>query len=546
MATKSIISRHTQEVLKCGSDPSYFFNNYCRIQHPTRGNIPFETYPFQDDAVKQFLDHKFNIVLKARQLGLSTVTAAYAVWMILFCPNSNILVIATNLRTAKNFIKKCKFIIKNLPEWLILCDISSETVQSIETSSRSGDSTLKAVPTSPDAGRSEALSLLIVDEAAFVKDFDDLWKGLYPTLSMGGRAILLSTPNGTGNKFHEIYTKARLNDNEFNDICLPWTVHPEHDDKWFAEQTRQLSRKEIAQEHECDFIASGDTYLDVEVLEKIRKIVKPPIRRLGQDRMLWIWADPKPQKKYILSADTARGDGKDYSAFIIIDSETGDQVAEYKGRLPPDRFAEMINEVGLRYNRALVCPENNSVGYATIQKLCDLKYPRIYNNKQKTLDIWGSMLSKADDLIKPSGDLGIFTSGQKRNVMLTKMEELLRNVSINIYSERTYAELRTFVWLASNKVAAQKGNNDDLVITLAIGSWLLDTVDSSTFSEEDGKSLISAITQDSVKLDEIISPTKQEDYSIFMPIAGAGSNSFSVKKKQPAQALSKHWAWLIS
>jgi hypothetical protein len=544
MASKSIVARHTKEVLKCGADPIYFFNQYCKIQHPTRGSIPFKTYPFQDESVEQFLEHKFNIVLKARQLGLSTVTAAYAVWMILFCPNSNILVIATNLRTAKNFIKKCKFIIKNLPDWLVLCDISSETVQSIETSSRSGDSTLKAVPTSPDAGRSEALSLLIVDEAAFVKDFDELWKGLYPTLSTGGRAILLSTPNGTGNKFHDLYTKARLNDNEFNDIVLPWHVHPEHDQEWFEEQTRQLSRKEIAQEHECDFIASGDTYIDVDVLEKIRAIVTPPIRRLGMDRNLWIWKEPEPEKKYILSADTARGDGKDYSAFIIIDSETGDQVAEYKGKMPPDRFAEMINEVALRYNTAIVCPENNSVGYATIQKLCDLKYPRIYNNKQKTLDLWGG--SKSDDVNKPSGDLGIFTSGQKRNVMLTKMEELLRNVSIKIYSERTYAELRTFVWLSSNKVAAQKGNNDDLVLTLAIGSWLLDTVETSAFSEEDGKSLLDAITQDSVRLDEIITPTKQEDYSVFMPVAGAGSSTFGAKKKQPAQVLSKKWNWLIS
>ena len=185
----NVKAHHAKEILRCGKDPVYFFNKYVKIQHPTKGSIPFKTFDFQDDCVEDFIKNRFSIVLKARQLGLSTVTAAYALWMVLFRENANVLVIATNLRTAKNFIKKCKYMLKNLPPWLVLCDISSETVQTIETSR---GSILKAVPTSPDAGRSEALSLLIIDEAAFVRDFDELWKGLYPTLSTGGRAILLS------------------------------------------------------------------------------------------------------------------------------------------------------------------------------------------------------------------------------------------------------------------------------------------------------------------------------------------------------------------
>lgn len=547
MASKNVKARHAQEILKCGSDPIYFFNHYVKIQHPIKGSLPFETYEFQNDCVKQFLDHRFNIVLKGRQLGLSTVTAAYAVWMILFSPNTNILVVATKLLTAKTFIKKCKFILKTLPPWMILGDITEDTVQSIEISTKKGNSVIKAIPTSPDAGRSEALSLLIVDEAAFVKDFDELWKGLLPTISTGGRVILISSPNGTGNKFYDIYTKARLNDNEFNDIILPWHVHPDRDERWFEQEKRQMNKKELAQEHECDFVASGDTYLDVQILERIRAKIKPPIQRMGMDRNLWIWEEPKKNTDYLLSADTAYGHGKDYSAFIVVDTTTCNQVAEYKGKLPPDRLAEMISEVGLRYNKALVCPENNSVGYATIQKLCDLKYPRIYNNKQKTLDIWGDMMVKSDDLIKPSLDLGIYTTGQKRKIILTKMEELLRNDSINVFSERIYTELLTFIWASTNRVEAQKNKNDDLVLSLAINCWLLDTAELSTYTEGSGESLLSAITKDSVKLDEIITPTTQEDYSVFLPVAASGGGgNFGGKAKQPGQALSKKWDWLIS
>ena len=96
------------EILKCGKDPVHFMKKYTKIQHPVKGLIPFETYDFQDDCVKKFQEHRFNIVLKGRQLGLSTVTAAFALWLALFKKDKNILVIATKLPTAMNFIKKVK------------------------------------------------------------------------------------------------------------------------------------------------------------------------------------------------------------------------------------------------------------------------------------------------------------------------------------------------------------------------------------------------------------------------------------------------------
>ena len=130
----NIKEHHAKEILKCGRDPTYFINKYVKIQHPMRGAIPFKTFDFQDQCVRDFLKHRFTIVLKARQLGLSTVTAAYALWMIIFRENVNILVIATKLSTAKNFINKCKYMLKNLPPWLVLCNIDKQTAQEIGTS----------------------------------------------------------------------------------------------------------------------------------------------------------------------------------------------------------------------------------------------------------------------------------------------------------------------------------------------------------------------------------------------------------------------------
>ena len=187
----------TEEVIKCGKDPVHFINKWTKITHPNRGLISFKTYPFQNDCVKEFVKHRFNIVLKSRQLGLSTVTAAFALWRAIFYKEKNILIIATKMATATNFVRKVKTMLANLPPWLLIPKVTSETRTSIEFSN---GSIIKAVPTSEDAGRSEALSLLIIDEAAFIRNFEELWKGLYPTLSTGGGAIILSTPNGVGKK----------------------------------------------------------------------------------------------------------------------------------------------------------------------------------------------------------------------------------------------------------------------------------------------------------------------------------------------------------
>ena len=186
-----------KEIIKSGKEPIYFINNYCKISHPLKGLIPFKTFNYQDDLLKNFNDHRFTVILKARQLGISTIVAAYVVWLMLFHRDKNILVMATKFSTAANLVKKVKAIMRNLPPWIRIADISVDNrTRSFELSN---GSQIKATSTSGDAGRSEALSLLVIDEAAHVEGLEELWTGLYPTLSTGGRCIALSTPNGVGN-----------------------------------------------------------------------------------------------------------------------------------------------------------------------------------------------------------------------------------------------------------------------------------------------------------------------------------------------------------
>lgn len=453
-----------QEILRCGKDPVYFINTYVKIQHPVRGRIPFETYDFQDDVVRKILTNRFNIVLKSRQLGLSTIAAAYAVWYAIFHKDKSILVVATKLATAMNFIKKVKVAIAGIPSWLLLPQFeASKTAVTFTNGSQ-----IVAIPTSEDAGRSEALSLLIVDEAAFIRNFEDIWTGLYPTISTGGRALVLSTPNGVGGMYYKLWTDAQAGQNEFNTIDLPWYVHPEHDQAWFDKETRNLTPRKVAQEFLCDFISSGDTFLESQTLAWVKENVKDPVEKAGFDKNVWIWKKPDPLHQYVLSADVARGDGADFSAFHVIDHETCDVVAEYMGKLPPEKLALLIDEFGRQYNNALVVPENNTFGYFTCTVLRDqYSYPRLWNKHHRG-DPMHCYTNTSPDVLP-----GFSTQGNTRPLILTKLEELIRNKSLKIYSKRAADQFQSFVW-NNGKPMAQRDSHDDLIMSVAIGAWFVD------------------------------------------------------------------------
>ena len=292
-----------KEILRCGSDASYFINTYIKIPHPLKGMLKFDTFPFQDDCLKKFQENRFVIVNKSRQLGLSTVSAGYALWMALFQKEKNILVIATKFETSKLFLKKVEAMLDSLPSWLVMPKLKARTVKNIDFSN---GSKIKAIPTSADAGRGEALSLLIVDEAAHVEGIDELWLGLSPTLSTGGSAILISTPSGVGTFFHKIWEGAKNETNNFIPIELPWTVHPERDQAWFEDQRKAIidaiGERGVAQELLCDFSSAGDTFLRSDVMDRIYADIREPKQMWGpiwtHKRDLWIWEGVKTNHKY--------------------------------------------------------------------------------------------------------------------------------------------------------------------------------------------------------------------------------------------------------
>ncbi len=455
-----------KEILKCGKDPAYFINNYAKISHPMKGLIPFKTYDFQTDLINDYNDYRFNVILKARQLGISTITAAYVAWMMLFHRDKNVLVIATKFGTAANLVKKVKAIHRHLPKWIKIADISIDNRTSFELSN---GSQIKASSTSADAGRSEALSLLVIDEAAHVEGLDELWTGLYPTLSTGGRCIALSTPNGVGNWFHQTCVDAGLEKNDFHLVTLPWDVHPDRDQKWFDKETKNMSRRQIAQELECNFNMSGETVFHPDDMQRISFELEDPKHKTGFDRNLWIWEEYNPENTYLLSADVARGDGQDYSTFHIFNLESNTIIAEYQGKATPDIFANLLFQTGKEYGNCLMVVENNSVGWTTLSKLEEMGYPNIYYSKKSTHEHVESHLAESAGVTP-----GFSTTSKTRPLAISKLEEFVRNKLIKIKSKRLYNEMETFVW-QNGRPQAMKKNNDDLIMACAIGCWVKDT-----------------------------------------------------------------------
>lgn len=461
------------EYTKSASDPVYFLKKYVKIQHPIRGTIPFSLYPFQEQSLREFHDNDFNIVLKSRQMGISTLVAAYSLWMMLFHSDKNILVISKTQEVAKEIVSKVRFANDNLPSWM--------RVQALDNNKLSlklkNGSRILAVSSASDAGRSFALSLLIIDEAAFIDKIDEIWTAAYPTLSTGGRAIILSTPNGVGNLFHKMWKDAEAKKSNFNKIKLPWHLHPERDQEWRDKQTEVAkSPKEAAQECDCDFLTSGNTLVDLSIIEWYKEtMAREPTECRGIDRSEWIFEYPDYTRTYIVCADVARGDGTDYSSYHVLDAVSLNQCVEYKGQIDLNSFGHQLVNVATMYNKALLIVENTGVGFGTIQTIVDSGYPNTFytSTDLKYVELQRQLITRFYNEEKKMVP-GFSTTIRTRPLIISRLEQYFRDKSVNVFSTRTLGELETFIW-DKGKAAAMSGYNDDLVMSLGIGLWVRDT-----------------------------------------------------------------------
>lgn len=457
-----------EEFKRCKKDPIYFIDNYCYIIDPIKGELPFKLFDYQRRALEDFMKYQFNIVKKPRQMGLSWLTACYGLWLINFNNDKTVLIISIRDTEAMEFKDKARYSYDRLPEFL-----------RIDTQDRSkhglnlvNGSSFFSVPQTRTAGRSKSLSLLILDEVAFQEYADDIWAAAWPTLSTGGNAILISTTNGIGNLYHKVYEEAKEELNDFHFIDINWREFPGRDDKWLLKQERQLGDRKFRSEVLCEFLGSGDTVISGKTLGYLKGKVRDPVvkyrfpgnsefaKALLKDEYssipgLWIWDPSQPSERYILAADVGTGNEQDASAFHVVRLSDNKQVCEYKNKSVSSlQYANVIKAVARYYNDAYVIIESNSYGLAVFERVFkDEKDP--YTNVYTT----------------QKGKTGWITTVKTRPQIIDSLINSIEQDKYKLVSPRLLAELETFIW-HGNKPEALKGYNDDLVISLAILTFI--------------------------------------------------------------------------
>lgn len=478
MAELSLKEIVKKEYLKSAIDASYCFGKYCNIVAIGKGKVKFKLYDFQKDVLSQFQTHKYNIVLKARQMGISTLIAAYALWCMIFKNDFKVIVIATNQATARNLVKKIQLMYEGLPSWL---KPAIKENNKLGMSFTNG-SEIRALSSAGSAARSEAASLLIIDEAAFIENFKEVWASAKPTLATGGDCLILSTPNGVGNQFHTLWEQAELGEKEegiekFNAISLKWDLHPDRTEAFRRQQDIELGPALAAQEYDCDFMTSGTGLIEGVILKWYRdNQAKEPVERRGPNEELWIWKYPNYNKTYIVAADVARGDGADFSAFVIMEAESCDIVATYRNKVETRDFGAQLVSISIEYNSALLVIDNKSIGWDVVQEALNRNYENIYYSYRQDPYLDENIhLRKAVDL-RDKKDMvpGFTTTLKTRPVMISKVQSYFTEKQISISCLRSLNELATFVWL-NGKVQAMNGKNDDLCMSLAMALYVRDT-----------------------------------------------------------------------
>lgn len=355
-------NRRQIEFLKCAASFSYFCHKYVKIAHPKRGLLPFILYKYQKRVVKEYEKHRFNILSKFRQGGLTTVTVLWCMWCCMFKLDETIMVLSKSDREAIAAGEIVKRALLELPAWM-----KPEMDKNNDHQKLFSETGCKLFFYTPEAARGRSITYLVLDEAAFIPQMEKHWKAMFPTISTGGHCICISTVNGVGNWYYDIFMGAKKGENDFEIIELDYWEHPEYNDPDWVKATRaQLGEKGWLQEVMRDFLGAGDSYIPAEIINDLDQITREidPLRMLfpkwnnldeaREQRVLdmesWvrgalhIWREPVDGREYIIGVDVAGGMGEenDNSCFEVIDAVTCEQVAEfYSNLIPPYNFADL-------------------------------------------------------------------------------------------------------------------------------------------------------------------------------------------------------------
>lgn len=454
----------------CKQSCLHFITYYCKIYEAntpsdsgqiiseiTGSWIPFVLWKEQIETLDNFINCLLCVVLKARQLGLTWLALAFALWLMIFKPAATILVFSKRDDEAQYLLgnERLRGMYRELPEWLKR-DIT-EVKMDGHVWTLSNGSTAKAFPTT--GGDSYTATLAIVDEADLIPNLDRLMGSVKPTIDAGGRMLLISRTDKSKPQsyFKKIYIAAREGImKNWKAIFLPWNIRPERTQDWYEEQAREMLEatgslddlyerypatdaealaprsldKRFAPAHLLSCYRSRKPFTNEELL----KIACPALPNLR------LYVPPKPYRQYVVGIDPAEGNPKSHdSAIQILDWETGEQCAVLAGKQEPQTTAGYADILGTFYNQADVLVLRNNHGHVVIHEM--------KGTRKLTL-------IKGQD-----NKLGWPENNRTKTFMMDNAADSFRDADCVIYDFPTYTQLTS---IEGSTLKAPEGEPDDL------------------------------------------------------------------------------------
>lgn len=465
-STETLSNEKLRELALCAINPLHFIRNYCYIQHPTKGRLPFSLFDYQEELVHSYNDNRYSISLLSRQTGKSTCAAAYLLWYAMFTPDATILVAAHKRDGAQEIMTRLRYMYESCPDH-IRAGVKAYNRGSVEFDN---GSTIIAQATTENTGRGLSLSLVYLDEFAFVppRVAEEFWTSISPALSTGGKCIITSTPNQDDDQFARIWKMANkrvdefgneteLGVNGFKPYLCTWERHPDRDQKWADAELNKIGEERFKREHMCEFIAFDETLVSSMFLSEM-DLGLEPLKRSGQVR----WYDNlKDEQTYLVALDPSLGTGGDPSAIQIFAIPGMRQIGEWQHNKTPIQaqiriMKSILQEIedAAPNSELYYSVENNTLGEAalvTIQEMGEENIP-------------GTFLSEP----RRKGNVrrfrkGFNTTHSSKLASCAKLKRWVEEGTMKIRSKNLTRELKTFV-AKGNSYAAKEGETDDLVM----------------------------------------------------------------------------------
>lgn len=458
------MANERKEWLKCRQSFPYFVHNYCQLYDATQASwVPFKLWPDQIQVATDLVNYRLNVILKARQLGMTWLVLCYELWRALFHPIFTGLVFSRRETEAIYLMSKQRLrgIYMRLPEWMHVKRVIEDSKLQWQFSN---GSVIYGFPTS--AGDSYTASFAMVDEADLVPDLDYLMNAVKPTIDGGGGMCLLSrsekdTPQST---FKRMYRAAKLGQSDWHSIFLPWYSRPERDQKWYEAQKLDS----IARTGGLDDLYEQYPATDVEALKAKELQKRFPARWLDQCYVpmeplddegpfyyhgLRLYRIPKFYETFVISCDPAEGNPtSDDSAAHVFDFETGEECAVLQGKIEPKQFAEYLSELSHYYNDSPILPERNNHGHAVILELQNLDQNIV-----------------AGQDVRP----GWATSQKSKAQMYVHAANAFRDKQTIIHDEQSYLQLSS---IGGDKLEAPEDEMDDMAVSYGLGMTAIQLV----------------------------------------------------------------------